>query len=114
MKFDHRFSLKRAEPSLRVYEADGVTARLDFFSHILRVAILAPNVPLLPTYSVCPNGEPPTEGRDKLSADGFEPAAPQVDLSAAPSARLPCPAAARSARRRAEWSRGTRRRPCRC
>ena len=79
MKFDHRFSLKRAEPSLRVYEADGVTARLDFFSHILRVAILAPNVPLLPTYSVCPNGEPPTEGRDKLSADGFEPAAPQVD-----------------------------------
>ncbi len=79
MKFDHRFSLKRAEPSLRVYEADGVTARLDFFSHILRVAILAPNVPLLPTYSVCPNGEPPTEGRDKLSADGLEPAAPQVD-----------------------------------
>ena len=79
MKFDHRFSLKRAEPSLRVYEADGVTARLDFFSHILRVAILAPNVPLLPTYSVCPNGEPPTEGRDKLSTDGFEPAAPQVD-----------------------------------
>ena len=79
MKFDHRFSLKRAEPSLRVYEADGVTVRLDFFSHILRVAILAPNVPLLPTYSVCPNGEPPTEGRDKLSADGFEPAAPQVD-----------------------------------
>ena len=79
MKFDHRFSLKRAEPSLRVYEADGVTTRLDFFPHILRVAILAPNVPLLPTYSVCPNGEPPTEGRDKLSADGFEPAAPQVD-----------------------------------
>ena len=79
MKFDHRFSLKRAEPSLRVYEADGVTVRLDFFSHILRVAILAPNVPLLPTYSVCPNGEPPTEGRDKLSADGLEPAAPQVD-----------------------------------
>lgn len=79
MKFDHRFSLKRAELSLRVYEADGVTARLDFFSHILRVAILTPNVPLLPTYSVCPNGEPPTEGRDKLSADGFEPAAPQVD-----------------------------------
>ena len=79
MKFDHRFSLKRAEPSLRVYEADGVTARLDFFSHILRVANLAPNVPLLPTYSVCPNGEPPTEGRDKLSADGFEPATPQVD-----------------------------------
>ena len=79
MKFDHRFSLKRAEPSLRVYEADGVTVRLDFFSHILRVAILAPNVPLLPTYSVCPNGEPPREGRDKLSADGFEPAAPQVD-----------------------------------
>ena len=79
MKFDHRFSLKRAEPSLRVYEADGVTVRLDFFSHILRVAILAPNVPLLPTYSVCPNGEPPTEGRDKLSADGFEPAVPQVD-----------------------------------
>ena len=76
MKFDHRFRLKDAGPSVRVYEADGVSARLDFFDHILRVAIVRQNVPLLPTWSVCPDGTMPLKGRDKLSSDGFAPAAP--------------------------------------
>ena len=31
MKFDHRFTLTGQTPSMRVYEADGVSMRLDFF-----------------------------------------------------------------------------------
>ena len=76
MKFDHRFRLIKAGPSMRVYEADGVTARLDFFTHILRVAIVRQNVPLLHTWSVCPDGNMPLTGRDKFSTDGFVPAEP--------------------------------------
>ena len=50
MKFDHRFALREAGPDHRVYEADGVTVRLDFVSHMLRVALSRENVPLLPTW----------------------------------------------------------------
>ncbi|MBQ6236209.1 MAG: alpha-glucosidase [Clostridia bacterium] len=76
MKFDHRFRLLDSGPSVRVYEADGIAARLDVFAHILRVAIVRQNVPLLPTWSVCPDGNMPLMGRDKLSTDGFALAAP--------------------------------------
>ena len=78
MKFDHRFRLKEAGQSVRVYEADGVSARLDFFEHILRVAIVRRDVPLLKTWSVCPDGEMSLMGRDKLSTDGFAPVAPKI------------------------------------
>jgi len=37
----------------------------------LRIAILPEDERLLPTLSVCPSGELPREGRDKLSLDGF-------------------------------------------
>ena len=79
MKFDHRFRLKDSGPSARVYEADGIAARLDFFDHILRVAILRQDCTLLPTWSVCPDGEPPLAGRDKLSEKGFATVAPAVE-----------------------------------
>ena len=69
MKFDHRFRLTEKGPSVRVYEADGVAARLDFFDHILRVAILKTDR-LLPTWSVCPDGVMALTGRDKLVTDG--------------------------------------------
>ena len=78
MKFDHRFRLIESGPSMRVYEADGVAARLDFFDHILRVAIVHRDVPLLKTWSVCPDGTMPLMGRDKLSSDGFAPAEPEI------------------------------------
>ncbi len=72
MKYDHRFELIEAAPSMRVYAADGVTMRLDFFDHMLRVALLRGGTRLLPTWSVCPGGgEVPLEGRDKLSTEGF-------------------------------------------
>ena len=72
MKYDHRFRLVEAAPSRRIYAADGVTMRLDFFAHMLRVALLHEGTELLPTWSVCPGGgEVPLEGRDKLSTEGF-------------------------------------------
>ena len=67
-----------ASPSARVYEADGIIARLDFFDHILRVAIIRQDVPLLHTWSVCPDGKMPLCGRDKLAADGFTPVSPTI------------------------------------
>ena len=78
MKFDHRFRLNNADPSARVYEADGIAARLDFFDHILRVAIVRRDIPLLPTWSICPKGSMPLMGREKLSTDGFVSTEPEV------------------------------------
>ena len=79
LKYDHRFELQQATPSMRLYRADGVSARLDFFSHMLRVAVLRQEQPLLPTWSVCPaGGEVPLEGRDKLSLEGFACLTPEV------------------------------------
>ena len=78
MKFDHRFRLIESGPSQRIYEADGAAMRLDFFENMLRVSLLRKE-PLLPTWSVCPDGgEVPLEGRDKLSVEGFSLAEPEV------------------------------------
>lgn len=79
MKFDHRFLLVEAAPAHRVYAADGVRMRLDFFEDMLRVALLHEGTALLPTWSVCPGGgEVPLAGRDKLSTEGFALCAPEV------------------------------------
>lgn len=80
MKYNHRFELTEASAHHRVYAADGAHARLDFFDHILRVAILRDDTPLLPTWSVSPGGEEamPLEGRDKLSVEGFSLASPAI------------------------------------
>ena len=78
MKFDHRFQRIEARPSMRVYAADGVTVRLDFFAHVLRVAVVKDGFPLLPTWSVCPDGQMPISGREKLSTDGFALETPEV------------------------------------
>ena len=80
MKFDHRFTLTGQTPSMRVYEADGVSMRLDFFDHMLRVSLLRRDIPLLPTWSVCPgDGDVPLAGRDKLSVEGFRLQHPSVE-----------------------------------
>ena len=80
MKFDHRFTLTEQAPSMRVYEADGVSMRLDFLDHMLRVSLLRRDIPLLPTWSVCPgDGEVPLAGRDKLSVEGFRLQSPAVE-----------------------------------
>lgn len=79
MKYDHLFRLTEAGDAHRVYAADGVQARLDFFDHILRVSILRDDTPLLPTWNVCPEGEDvPLTGRGKCATEGFQLAAPAV------------------------------------
>ena len=80
MKFDHRFTLAEAAPSMRLYRADGVSMRLDFFEHILRVALLRDDSALLPTWSVCPGeADCPLAGRDKLATEGFAAICPAVE-----------------------------------
>ena len=79
MKYDHRFALCEASPTMRSYRADGVTMRLDFCENMLRVALLRDDVPLVPTWSVWPlPGDCPLEGRDKLSVEGLRLTAPEV------------------------------------
>ena len=79
MKFKHLFELAEASPSSRIYRADGITMRLDFFENILRVAMTRDGSRLLPTWSICPGGyEMPLSGRDKLSTEGFRIIQPQV------------------------------------
>ena len=64
---------------MRRYEADGVTVQLDFFRHMLRVALIRSDLPLINTWSVCPNADDvPVNGRDKLSTDGFALEMPKV------------------------------------
>ncbi len=79
MKYAHRFSLRSASASTREYEADGVTMRLDFLEGMLRVALLRPEKPLLPTWSVCPGAaDCPLQGRDRLSLEGLSCISPAV------------------------------------
>lgn len=79
MKYNHSFKLAEASPTFRIYESEKNRVRLDFFDHVLRVAILRDDTYLFPTYTVCP--EPavcPREGRDKLSVEGFETVSPEI------------------------------------
>ena len=79
MKYDHLFRLTEAGDSHRVYAADGVQARLDFFDHILRVSVLRDGVQPLPTWNVCPGGgDVPLAGRDKRSTEDFKLIVPAV------------------------------------
>ena len=95
MKFRHFFQTERIAPSFRQYRADGVTARIDFLDHMLRVAVLQDGGRLLKTWSVspkCPAGSEapgsraaigpetlPLQGRDKLSTEGFVTEEPEVE-----------------------------------
>lgn len=73
MKYNHSFRLMDSTPSSRVYESEGVFARLDFLKHMLRVAIYHKGDRLFPTFSVCPGTmKMPLSGRDRLSLSGFE------------------------------------------
>ena len=76
MKFRHHFRLIFQAESRREYRADGVTMRLDFFPHLLRVAMIREGERMLPTWSVSPGGECPLAGRDKLSTEGFSELSP--------------------------------------
>lgn len=71
-KFHYNFSLSGATDTARIYESEGNTVRLDFVSgSCLRVAVYKNQNTMLPTFSVNPDGEFRTEGRDRLSTAGF-------------------------------------------
>ena len=79
MRYEHHFDLIEESPSARVYGSDGFLMRIDFFDHILRVALIKKDIPMVPTWSVCPGAdEVPLEGRDKLSTEGFDLERPAV------------------------------------
>ena len=84
MKFRHQFSIEKLEPGLAVCRADGVTMRVDVLENMLRVAMVRDGERLLPTWSVCPDGSMPLEGRDKLSLEGFETVPAEIRRSAEP------------------------------
>ncbi|MBP5224931.1 MAG: hypothetical protein J6Z38_05045 [Lachnospiraceae bacterium] len=79
MKFNHRFVKTDSAPGTLTYRADGVTMRVDLLEHMLRVALLRPGVPVVPTWSVCPGEQDcPVEGRDKLSLEGLRTVTPDI------------------------------------
>ena len=81
MKWHHAFRPEGQGPAFRIYRADGWEARLDFFAHMMRVALYpsGQSETLFPTYSVCPDDAVmPRHGRDRLSTDGLDPL-PQGD-----------------------------------
>ncbi len=72
MKYNHSFSLIKKTPSMRLYYADKKYIRLDFFQHMMRVAIYS-DEKMFPTFSICPGTSKMKEcGRDRLSVDGLE------------------------------------------
>ena len=71
MKYDHRFTLKTREESTFLFKESDINARLDFFKDMVRVAIYKDGSNFFNTFSVCPDGEMPYEGRDKLSCKGL-------------------------------------------
>lgn len=79
-KFKHIFSLKSATDTSRVYECDGIKAQLDFVSgSCIRVAIYESENSILPTFSVNPENEMLTEGRERLSTKGFSQCTPKTE-----------------------------------
>ena len=72
MKYQHSFKLIDKKPSMRLYQADGKYVQLDFFEHVLRVAVYEKKEDLFPTFSICPGTSVmPKFGRERLSDEGL-------------------------------------------
>ena len=72
MKYEHDFVLKDKTPTSRLYYADGCYAQLDFYAHMMRVAIYKDERSLFPTFSVCPGtSKLGRHGRKRLSNEGL-------------------------------------------
>ena len=83
-KFNHNFTLSDSGANYRVYESGAVRSRLDFLSDsIIRVAVYNENekAKMLPTFLIDPENRFMTEGRDRLSCEGFRGAKPTVKLT---------------------------------
>ncbi|MGN0521769.1 MAG: TIM-barrel domain-containing protein [Eubacterium sp.] len=81
-KFKHKFTLSEYSDTCRTYICDDNFVRLDFVSKsCLRVAVFKDKDSILPTFSVNPDNELLTVGRDRLSTDGFEMFKPKVNIA---------------------------------
>ncbi len=78
MKFKHEFQIEEESKSRWIFRSEQHTIRLDFFEQMLRVAVLRDDTYLIPTWTVCPEGDCPKEGRDKLSVEGLKVVEPEV------------------------------------
>lgn len=73
MKYEHHFVLKEKDDIHRIYTDGKQYIRLDFFKHILRIAIYKDERELFPTFSICPGTSfMPKTGRNRLSREGLE------------------------------------------
>ncbi len=73
MKYQHKFVIYEKSPSSRTYFTDGNYVQLDFFNHILRVAVYKNKNDLFPTFAICPGmSRMPKHGRDRLSIEGLD------------------------------------------
>lgn len=82
MKFKHNFELSEQQENLFLFKSDDNNIRLDFFNHIMRVAIYKDDAVLLPTFSICPgDSKINSSGRPKLSTENFEKIIPNYDFN---------------------------------
>lgn len=73
MKFMSSFRLSEKKDSFRLYTDGKHFVRLDFFSHMMRVAVYQDEKELFRTFSVCPGTSVmPKTGRERLSTEGLE------------------------------------------
>lgn len=78
MKFRHKFALQHADDNTRLYRSGDVLMRIDFIEDMLRVALIK-DEHVLPTFSIDPDKSGTgSEGRDKLSLEGFRLCSPEV------------------------------------
>ena len=72
MKYNHLFQIVERTKSQRKYKCEDIMAQLDFYPHMLRVALYRIDDTLFPTFSICPGtSEMPSTGRSRLSSEGL-------------------------------------------
>ncbi|MGN1328656.1 MAG: TIM-barrel domain-containing protein [Eubacterium sp.] len=81
-KFKHQFNLSENTEACRIYNCDDNFVQLDFVSEsCIRVAVFKDKNDILPTFSVDPDNKFLTQGRDRLSTNGFEMCSPKVEVN---------------------------------
>lgn len=79
MKFQHEFVLESFNGHIAVFASKPIHARLDFLSFGVRVSVYHDGDFFFPTFSVCPDGKMPEQGRERLSLQGFEFSSPKME-----------------------------------
>ena len=79
-KFNHNYTLYDKTPNSRFYSSDNNLARIDFVSDsCIRVALYKDGTYILPTFCVSPDNKLLSEGRDRLSLEGFSLCEPEIE-----------------------------------